>query len=1028
MSDVDAAGLVRCQKTITSPELPNGEQLNPPGAAVAASDTEWRCPRAARQEDKYCLFHDHETDAESAEVSCPVEKTQVLVDLINGETEAREWNEQEPSGLWEISDAVDTTRQDTCRLQFIGASFGSLDLSRQLLDGPDNNPIDLRLSTFDELDLSAARVRHQLYLDGSHQRPGTGPVKFHATRFDSDISLTAASLSGAQGISVKQATIEGSLLLDALSARSGPVFVGPGTTVDGRLSLEQSAVTRVYIGRSTGTVDIGGDLLLSGLLANRLVVDSVLVGGKLQAEWVTLGRTCKLHDLSVTGTTSLGNCSAYCDVTIEDTDFGGSVSAIRFATTGDVTLSGVHIGGAVTFEMATMDGCLDLSHAEIQGTVTVETTVVGSLDLRDGVISGGISVGGCLVDGNLLADGLTAPEIRVAGNAPESVAQSAWAPLVIGRVSLCEVTCERLRVDLELYHPAVNAIPVRGAEIDTGTIAVSPPVSDDRYVYDFARAEISEITFVRGGEENEFKSVRFLETKFNGFRFSLERGKFRATDWRIHEPRQDGYRDIAIVSQTIEPAEPHTESSEDNERVVFDEAQSRITSDGTFEPVSSEPEYELTTDTAEGERGDPISRFVTGLRQAVTRGSHQRLSGGDGAFDKQDVAPPRDRLPDELHRRGISAHERARLSQKLARAYPGSDSGASSRARQRQDEAVSFAEAPSTREELITNHAFQLDVWERHRVQESPIPEQFEWVARRGADQSAIPDLINLAEPMVFGVARANVMSGEQSEGTDQRGESLRDPDDEQLKAQTQWCHDMVDPSTIRGSDGELESTYAEAKNDASAVGDETAAGNFFQREATFARYQHWQQWRRGFDGVWAFAALCLTILFTAATIIYAGSLGYSLLTTAPTPLADRPVWLVRGILVLLVVGAIGFGYQTKQRVDRPVSPLFRWVANLFLGATMGYGEKPTRVLLFAGLIIFAFAGIYSAAAVDIEQTPAYPGLNYLVLSFDLFVTLGLGDPNLDGALIRLLAVVEGFLGVFVIGMFVVAVTRAVHR
>lgn len=1027
MSDVATDGLVRCQKTITSPELPNGEQLNLPGAAVAASDAEWQCPRAARQEDEYCLFHDNETNAESAGVSCPVEKTQVLVDLINGETEAREWNEQEPSGLWEVSDTIDTTRQDICRLQFIGASFGSLDLSRQLLDGPDNNPIDLRLSTFNELDMSAARVRHQLYLDGSQQRPSTEPVKFHQTRLDSDLSLTAASLSGAQGISVKRATIEGSLLLDDLSARSGPVFVGPETTVDGRLSLEQSAVTRVYIGRPTGTVDIGGDLLLSGLLANRLVLNSVLIGGTLQAEWLTLGRKCELNDLSVTGTTSLENCAAYCDVTIEDTDFGGSVSANRLATTGDVALCGVYIKGSVTFETATIDGCLDLSHAEIQGTVTVETTDVGSLDLRNGVISGGISVGGCLVNGNLLADGLTAPDILVSGEAPDSVAQSAWAPLVIGRVSLCEVTCERLRVDLELYHPAVNAIPVCGAEIDTGTIAVSPPASDDRYVYDFARAEISEITFVRGGEENEFKSVRFLETKFDGFRFSLERGKFRATDWRIHEPRQDGYRDIAIVSQTIEPADAHTESGEDDERVVFDEAQSRITSSGALESVSSDPEYQLTNETAGGGRGDPMSRFATGLRRVVTRVSHQRPSGG-GSLGKLNVEATGERLPDELHRRGTSDHELARLSQKLARAYPGSDSGASPRARQRQEEAVSFVEAPSTREELITNHAFQLDVWERHRVQENPISEQSEWVTRTGADQSAITDLINLAEPMLFGLARSGAMSGEQSEGTEQRGESPWAPDDEQLKAQTQWCHDMVDPSTIRGSDGELESTYAEAKNDASAVGDETAAGNFFQREATFARYQHWQQWRRGFDGIWQFAALCFTILFTAATIIYAGSLGYSLLTSAPTPLADRPVWLMRGMFVLLVAGAIGFGYEIKRRVDRPVSPLFRWVANLFLGATMGYGEKPTRVLLFAGLIIFAFAGIYSAAAVPVEQTPAYPGLNYLVLSFDLFVTLGLGDPNLDSALVRLLAVVEGFLGVFVIGMFVVTVTRAVHR
>jgi hypothetical protein len=94
----------------------------------------------------------------------------------------------------------------------------------------------------------------------------------------------------------------------------------------------------------------------------------------------------------------------------------------------------------------------------------------------------------------------------------------------------------------------------------------------------------------------------------------------------------------------------------------------------------------------------------------------------------------------------------------------------------------------------------------------------------------------------------------------------------------------------------------------------------------------------------------------------------------------------------------------------------------------MGYGEKPTRVLLFSAVIIGGFAVLYELLGASVAPVFDSAFLGRLVFSFDVFVTLALGEPPGVDETVRLLAVVEGFAGVFVIGMFVVTVTRAVHR
>ena len=104
----------------------------------------------------------------------------------------------------------------------------------------------------------------------------------------------------------------------------------------------------------------------------------------------------------------------------------------------------------------------------------------------------------------------------------------------------------------------------------------------------------------------------------------------------------------------------------------------------------------------------------------------------------------------------------------------------------------------------------------------------------------------------------------------------------------------------------------------------------------------------------------------------------------------------------------------------------WRWTANLLLDLTAGYGERPSRVVGVSIGTILGFAGAFAV----LRSTPPYGNpVGYFVLSLQSFVTLVLGGAeDAGGPWIRLLAQIEGFVGAFLIALFVFTLTRSIHR
>lgn len=107
------------------------------------------------------------------------------------------------------------------------------------------------------------------------------------------------------------------------------------------------------------------------------------------------------------------------------------------------------------------------------------------------------------------------------------------------------------------------------------------------------------------------------------------------------------------------------------------------------------------------------------------------------------------------------------------------------------------------------------------------------------------------------------------------------------------------------------------------------------------------------------------------------------------------------------------------------VGAAWDFVSNGLFDLTAGYGERPRNVFAIAVALVGLFTGVFALAMND----PPYGWTaGYLILSLESFVTLVLGGADSVPSTIRLIAQIEGFLGAFLIALFVFTLTRSIDR
>lgn len=99
---------------------------------------------------------------------------------------------------------------------------------------------------------------------------------------------------------------------------------------------------------------------------------------------------------------------------------------------------------------------------------------------------------------------------------------------------------------------------------------------------------------------------------------------------------------------------------------------------------------------------------------------------------------------------------------------------------------------------------------------------------------------------------------------------------------------------------------------------------------------------------------------------------------------------------------------------------------NWLLSMSCGYGEKPYRTLTFSVFVVLSYAVVYSLV---LDAPPSGSAFGYVLFSFQSFTALVLGvDTDTLDFTTSLVAASQGFVGAFLIGLFVFTLTRSIHR
>lgn len=166
----------------------------------------------------------------------------------------------------------------------------------------------------------------------------------------------------------------------------------------------------------------------------------------------------------------------------------------------------------------------------------------------------------------------------------------------------------------------------------------------------------------------------------------------------------------------------------------------------------------------------------------------------------------------------------------------------------------------------------------------------------------------------------------------------------------------------------QLESTYMKAKLGADQQGDPDTVSQFFQKELHFRRHTYgYQFWERSADG----------------------------------------------------------RESTDDGETNRLELAWNWIANMTLAVTVGYGERPSNVVFTSIAVVLLFSFIYRG----LDALPSGSRyIDYLTYSFQGFIQLVVGIQPRGNLLVRFFTAVEGFIGAFVIALFVITLTRSIDR
>ena len=118
--------------------------------------------------------------------------------------------------------------------------------------------------------------------------------------------------------------------------------------------------------------------------------------------------------------------------------------------------------------------------------------------------------------------------------------------------------------------------------------------------------------------------------------------------------------------------------------------------------------------------------------------------------------------------------------------------------------------------------------------------------------------------------------------------------------------------------------------------------------------------------------------------------------------------------------------FAAEKSIVRRLTASFEWIANTVLYLTAGYGERPSWVVVTSISTIILFSIAYNSVGIYTGENNILTSLLFSAQSFVTFIVGG--SPESTSLIVELLSVSEGFIGAFLVAVFVFTLTRTVYR
>lgn len=560
----------------------------------------WRCRRKTRPHEELCLFHQ---SPDERSISDP-DLAQLFLACINDSLRERipellldqeDWDEEEPKHL--ILDIIPPEGESVGgdmasrrKTQFIGASFGDLELSYEDLNAPGNYPIDIRGASVDKFDLRKAIVRHELRC----QSIAADRVDFHGAALHKSIYFQKAVVE--DGVQFENTLSRGDIGMSKTDIRGGVGF--EGAEISGSVYFWRTEIVgnlnfnHIRVDGTVNLFDAKIDKDVS-LLDAEIMGDASLrnakVGGRVDLRVGEIRGYANLENVKVKKTGPLGGVTLsgakigeY--VELLDAKLCGEINLLNADVSEDVTLRGAKIGESVYLKEAAIGEEINLNNAEVGGDVNIRDVAVGEgVDLGIAKIGGEMKLGGAEIDEDanfecaIVGGNSSLDEASIGGNVNFKNADVGGAislystdicgncsfsnTSVIGPVDLSGISVNgKFHLDVGgLEHPGVDSIILRNSSLASGVFSQS--IDDngrdqrDGVVYDLQSATIGDVTINEPQTSDNhspiFEHARFVETKYTNFPFNKNRQDFHTIKWNLDGLGEHGREDVARVAAMV---------------------------------------------------------------------------------------------------------------------------------------------------------------------------------------------------------------------------------------------------------------------------------------------------------------------------------------------------------------------------------------------------------------------------------------------------------------------------------------------